>query len=65
MDLNQSAWGILWNLLCATALGGFVGLDRERRHKPAGLRTHMMVGLGAAAFTSTALGTMDPKRLVS
>ena len=35
----------------AMLLAAVLGWDRERKHKPAGLRTHMLVALGAAAFT--------------
>ena len=38
-------------LLSAVLLGALVGLERERRGMAAGLRTHMMVALGAALFT--------------
>jgi len=38
-------------LLLAAVLGGVVGLERELRHKPAGLRTNMLISLGAALFT--------------
>lgn len=38
-------------LLVALALGALIGWEREWRRKPAGLRTHMLVSLGAAAFT--------------
>jgi putative Mg2+ transporter-C (MgtC) family protein len=38
-------------LSVAAALGGVLGLEREHRGKAAGLRTHMMVALGAALFT--------------
>ena len=34
----------------AAVLGAIVGLDRERMGKPAGLRTHMLVCMGAALF---------------
>src|SRR5690606_31970439 len=37
-------------LAVAAALGALIGYDRERRGKEAGLRTHMMVSLGAALF---------------
>ncbi len=37
-------------LLLAALLGGLVGFQRERRGKAAGLRTHMLVALGAAFF---------------
>lgn len=38
-------------LLLAAFLGGIVGLEREFRHKAAGLRTNMLICLGAAMFT--------------
>jgi putative Mg2+ transporter-C (MgtC) family protein len=37
-------------LLVATVLSGLVGMERERAERAAGLRTHAMVGLGAALF---------------
>jgi putative Mg2+ transporter-C (MgtC) family protein len=37
-------------LLLAALLGGLLGYDRERAGKSAGLRTHMLVSLGAALF---------------
>jgi putative Mg2+ transporter-C (MgtC) family protein len=37
-------------LVAAAVLGGFVGAERERVGKAAGLRTHMIVSLGAAMF---------------
>lgn len=50
------ASGIAGPLLAAICLGALIGWNREGGDKPAGLRTHMMVALGAAAFTMTALG---------
>ena len=38
-------------LLMACAMGGLVGLEREWRHKDSGLRTNMLVCMGAALFT--------------
>jgi putative Mg2+ transporter-C (MgtC) family protein len=45
-------------LLLAVALGATVGVEREKSHKPAGLRTHMLVSLGACLFAmmSTSFG---------
>lgn len=43
------------NLLLATLLSAVIGLDREQSHHPAGLRTHMLIGLGSALFTSMSL----------
>lgn len=38
-------------VLLAVVVGSFVGLDRELRNKPAGLRTHILISLAAALFT--------------
>jgi putative Mg2+ transporter-C (MgtC) family protein len=38
-------------LSVAAVLGGVLGMEREHRGKAAGLRTHMLVALGAALFT--------------
>jgi putative Mg2+ transporter-C (MgtC) family protein len=38
-------------LLVALVLGAVIGIDREAMSRPAGLRTHMLVALAAAAFT--------------
>ncbi|MFQ5669222.1 MAG: MgtC/SapB family protein [Acidobacteriota bacterium] len=53
----------------AVLLGGMLGLEREAMRKAAGLRTHMMVSLGAAAFTlvtfeifEAVMGMMDQTR---
>lgn len=42
---------IFLRLLVAAVVGGFVGFERKVVHKPAGLRTHMLVCFGAALFT--------------
>lgn len=39
---------IALRLLLAAILGGLVGLERERRNQPAGLRTHLILCLGSA-----------------
>ena len=47
-------WEIGSNLFrvgLAAFLGGAIGLERELKHKPAGLRTNMFICLGAAMFT--------------
>jgi putative Mg2+ transporter-C (MgtC) family protein len=38
-------------LFAATLIGSCIGLDREVRRKPAGVRTHALVSLGAALVT--------------
>jgi putative Mg2+ transporter-C (MgtC) family protein len=42
---------IFARLTAAAVLGGAVGFERRREGKSAGLRTHMLVALGAAVFT--------------
>ena len=46
---------ITTKLIVAGILGMLVGLDREIRGKPAGLRTHILVCVGAALFTIVSL----------
>jgi putative Mg2+ transporter-C (MgtC) family protein len=41
---------VVIRLLLAALLGGLLGFERERQGKEAGLRTHMLVALGAAIF---------------
>lgn len=45
-------------LALATLLGAAIGLNRELERKPAGLRTHALVALGAALFSSLGLGML-------
>ena len=42
-------------LLVAAAIGAVIGLNRELRRKPAGLRTHALASLGAALLMELAL----------
>jgi putative Mg2+ transporter-C (MgtC) family protein len=41
----------LTRLVLAAVLGGLIGLERELKHRPAGLRTNMFICFGAALFT--------------
>jgi putative Mg2+ transporter-C (MgtC) family protein len=45
---------MLGKVLLAALLGGVVGLEREFAERPAGLRTHMLVGAAAAFFVMLA-----------
>lgn len=45
------SWPIVGHLLLAAALGGIVGLERQLRQKPAGIRTNMLICFGSALFT--------------
>ncbi|MBH8555390.1 MgtC/SapB family protein [Nostocaceae cyanobacterium CENA357] len=42
---------IVLRLCLALLMGSIIGIEREVRNKPAGLRTHMLVCLGSAVFT--------------
>jgi putative Mg2+ transporter-C (MgtC) family protein len=42
-------------LLLAVALGAAIGIEREMRRKPAGLRTNILIALGSALFTVVSL----------
>jgi putative Mg2+ transporter-C (MgtC) family protein len=57
MDLDLVGWPdldalgrVASRLIAAAVLGGLIGLEREQAGKAAGIRTHMMVALGAALF---------------
>ena len=56
-------------LLLAAALGAIIGYQRERAGKPAGLRTHILICVGAALFTIGSLygfgATADPSRVAA
>lgn len=60
---------MLLRLVIAVALGALIGYEREREGKPAGVRTHGMVALGAALFTLVSLygfgAGSDPSRLAA
>jgi putative Mg2+ transporter-C (MgtC) family protein len=43
--------GTTMRMLMACAMGGVIGLERESRHKASGLRTNMLICMGAALFT--------------
>src|ERR1700734_4146595 len=49
-QLNGEGWRQVAELGLALVLSGAIGLEREIRQKNAGLRTHTLVGVGAALF---------------
>ena len=51
IDQELFSTGTATRLLLATFLGGVVGLERASRRKASGLRTNMLICLGAAFFT--------------
>ena len=67
MDLTPALtnWDLFLRLGAATLAGSLIGLNRDLKHKPAGMRTHALVSIGAAGITL--LGLMvawDGEKLV-
>jgi len=57
-------------LLAAVLAGGIIGVERELRDKPAGLRTNVLICLGAAFFTMVSVkmtlgNAADPTRIAA
>ena len=60
-------------LLLSVGLGALIGFEREITHKPAGLRTHIFVCMGACLFTiasfylidDSSIGTFDSTRIAA
>lgn len=56
----------IFQLILAIALGALIGFERELKHRPAGLRTHMLVILGATVFTIISLSfDIEPSRIAA
>jgi putative Mg2+ transporter-C (MgtC) family protein len=59
----------LLSILAAFLCGTIVGIEREKGHKPAGLRTQILICMGSAIFTmmsaSQALGGHEPARIAA
>ncbi|HMB21394.1 MAG TPA: MgtC/SapB family protein [Anaerolineales bacterium] len=59
---------ILGKIVVAAILGGLVGIEREFAERPAGLRTHMLVGATAAFFVLLAdymVSSFEPKSIIT
>lgn len=46
----EQATRVMLRLVLAALLGGLLGIEREQKGKAAGVRTHMLVAMGAALF---------------
>src|SRR6266511_3098 len=51
---------VLERLIVAALLGGLIGLEREQKHRPAGLRTNMFMCFGSAMFTMLSVFLAGP-----
>jgi putative Mg2+ transporter-C (MgtC) family protein len=60
-------WLVFLQVALAAVLGAAIGLERELNAQPAGLRTHMLVCIGAALFTLAGVGydSSDPTRIAA
>jgi putative Mg2+ transporter-C (MgtC) family protein len=63
LDGPVSLQVIFLRLLIAVLLGALLGLERERRERPAGLRTHILVTVTACLGMIAAAETVDPNNL--
>ncbi|MCC6936371.1 MAG: MgtC/SapB family protein [Thermomicrobiales bacterium] len=75
--MGLTEWDSLLRIAVAIVLGGLIGYERETLDKSAGLRTHMLVSLGAALFmvasilivqdfaTGDGTSRLDPTRIGS
>lgn len=54
---------------CAFVMGTLIGIERQYRQRNAGLRTNILVSVGAAAFTvlscDMTIGNGDPSRVAA
>src|SRR5689334_8784303 len=56
---HLSNWDIIGRLLLGALVGAAIGFERETDGQDAGLRTHMMLALGAAVFGVISVGAWD------
>src|SRR5690348_2352502 len=59
MDL-QTQLDLSLRLLVAAGLVALLGFNREHYDQPAGLRTHILIGIGASLFTALSLSAFGP-----
>ncbi len=63
----QELGAILLRVLLSMTIGACIGLNREIEGHPAGIRTHMLLVMGATLFTlaGRSFGTGDPSRVAA
>ena len=67
MYLNTDEVAMLVPVLVAAIFGGLIGIERETRHKPAGVGTNVLICAGACMFTllSIRMDPSSPSRIAS
>ena len=72
--MQEDIKDILIKLVLSVIFCGIIGAEREIRHKNAGMRTHILVGIGSTLITLTSFyifailkheTAMDPTRIIS
>ncbi len=67
--VSNIQWEMVIRLVIAAFLGAVIGYERARAKKPAGIRTHLLVCMGAALFTVISIwgfaGNADPSRIAA
>lgn len=71
--IDATSITMMFQILLAAVLGMFIGFEREKMGKPAGLRTYMLVSMGSALFTLMSVNGFvgfvgngfDPSRIAS
>jgi putative Mg2+ transporter-C (MgtC) family protein len=53
--MQSFGWESMLQVFIAALLGGFIGLEREWRGRDAGLRTNMLICMGACLFTTISI----------
>ena len=67
--VSNNQWEMVIRLVIAAFLGAVIGYERARAKKPAGIRTHLLVCMGAALFTVISIwgfaGNADSSRIAA
>jgi putative Mg2+ transporter-C (MgtC) family protein len=67
--VSQTEVLVAGRIVLAAILSGIVGYEREQADKPAGMRTHILVGMGSALFTVVSIhgfpGFGEPSRVAA
>jgi putative Mg2+ transporter-C (MgtC) family protein len=72
LDMDVMLYDFLPKILLSIFCGSLIGLERELKDKPAGMRTYMLISTGATLFTMVSVyfieqwdGTSDPLRVAA
>lgn len=72
LEMDVMLYDFLPKVLLSIFCGSLIGLERELKEKPAGMRTYMLISVGATLFTLVSIqfnrqwsGTADPLRVAA